>query len=109
MKRGGGYDLNWILNNYTKKVRKAAELYDPSSGRVMSVLTDQPGIQFYSGNFLKGTEVGKKGIKYEYRTGIALETQLFPDSPNRPEFPSATLRPGGRYQHMAIYKFSTEK
>lgn len=109
IKKGGGYDLNWVLNNYTKKLRRVAELYDPSCGRAMSVLTDQPGIQFYSGNFLKGTEAGKKGIKYEYRTGLALETQLFPDSPNKPEFPSAVLRPGETYRHTAIYRFSAAK
>lgn len=109
IKKGGGYDQNWVLNNYTKKLRRVAELYDPSSGRVMSVLTDQPGIQFYSGNFLNGTAVGKKGIKYAYRTGLALETQLFPDSPNKPKFSSAALRPGETYIHTTIYKFSTEK
>ncbi len=104
-----GYDLNWVLNGYTKKVRKAAELYDPSTGRVMDVLTDQPGIQFYSGNFLNGSDVGKNGIKYEYRTGLALETQLYPDSPNEPKFPSATLKPGQKYKTTTIYKFSVKK
>lgn len=109
LKKGGGYDLNWVLNNYSRKLRGAAELYDPESSRMMSVLTDQPGIQFYSGNFLNGTAVGKRGIKYEYRTGLALETQLFPDSPNKPQFPSAILRPGETYRHTAIFRFSVKR
>ncbi len=109
LKKGGGYDLNWVLNNYSKKLRGAAELYDPESGRMMSVLTDQPGIQFYSGNFLNGTITGKKGIEYEHRTGLAMETQLFPDSPNKPAFPSAILRPGETYGHTAIFRFSVRK
>jgi aldose 1-epimerase len=104
-----GYDMNWVLNNYTKKVRKVAEVYDPSAGRVLDVLTDQPGLQFYSGNFLNGSEVGKGGIKYQYRTGLALETQHFPDSPNEPKFPSVTLKPGEKYQTTTIYKFSVKK
>ena len=105
----GGYDLNWVLNDYNKKVRKVAELYDPSTGRVLDVLTDQPGIQFYSGNFLNGTDIGKGGVKYEFRTGLALEAQLFPDSPNKPKFPSATLKPGETYKQITIYKFSVKK
>ena len=105
----GGYDMNWVLNDYTGKVRKAAELYDSSSGRVMDVLTDQPGIQFYTGNFLNGSEVGKNGVKYQFRTGLALETQHFPDSPNEPKFPSTTLRPGQEYKTTTIYKFSVRK
>lgn len=105
----GGYDHNWVLNNYDKTVRKAAELYDPSSGRVMEVLTDQPGLQFYSGNFLNGTMNGKNGIKYEYRTALCLEAQIFPDSPNQPNFPSAILRPGEKYTQTTIYKFSVKK
>jgi len=104
-----GYDMNWVLNNYTEKVRRVAELYDPSSGRVLDVLTDQPGLQFYTGNFLNGTEVGKNGVKYQYRTGLALETQHYPDSPNEPTFPSVTLKPGQEYKTTTIYKFSVKK
>ncbi len=105
---GKGYDHNWILRNGTGKIRKAAELYEPGSGRLMSVFTDQPGLQFYSGNFLDGTTRGKGGIVYGHRTGLCLETQAFPDSPNKPQFPSATLRPGEVYRQTTVYRFSTK-
>ena len=108
LKLGLGYDHNWVLNNYDKQVKKVVELYDPQSGRLMEVLTDQPGMQFYSGNFLDGSIKGKKGINYQYRTGLCLEAQLFPDSPNKPDFPSATLKPGETYRQTTIYKFSTK-
>jgi len=104
---GKGYDHNWVLNHYTKKVRKAVELYDPTSGIVMQILTDQPGMQFYSGNFLNGTIHGKQGVAYQHRTAVVLEGQLFPDSPNHPAFPSAVLRPGQHYTQTTIYQFST--
>ncbi len=106
---GKGYDHNWVLRGYAGPggVRRAAELYDPDSGRVMTVYTDQPGLQFYSGNFLAGTAVGKNGIAYGPRTGLCLETQVFPDSPNRPDFPSATLVPGQVYRQTTVYQFST--
>jgi aldose 1-epimerase len=103
---GKGYDHNWVLNRYDGKVRDVAELYDPASGRLMTVATDQPGLQFYSGNFLDGKAMGK-GTAYPYRSGLCLETQVFPDSPNQPSFPSATLRPGQTYRQTTIYKFST--
>ncbi len=104
---GGGYDHNWIL---TKKhapgaVELAAEVYEPATGITMDVLTDQPGMQFYSGNFMNGTEQGKRGNMNNYRTGIALETQNYPDAPNHPDFPSAVLRPGETYTQTCIYKF----
>jgi aldose 1-epimerase len=105
---GKGYDHNWVLRNYTGKVRKVAELYEPKSGRLMTVLTDQPGLQFYSGNFLDGTIKGKKGIIYQHRTGLCLESQCYPDSPNKPNFPSVTLRPGEVYHQTTIYQFSTK-
>ncbi len=108
LKLGLGYDHNWVLNNYNKQIQKVVELYDPSTGRLMEVLTDQPGMQFYSGNFLNGTIKGKKGITYQHRTGLCLEAQLFPDSPNKPEFPSSTLKPGETYKQQTIYKFSTK-
>jgi aldose 1-epimerase len=104
---GHGYDHNWVLRNFSGKVRKAAELYDPSSGRVLTLLTDQPGLQFYTGNFLDGTAKGKNGIAYKQRTGLCLETQAFPDTPNKPQFPSITLRPGQTYRQTTIYQFST--
>ncbi|HEY3405855.1 MAG TPA: aldose epimerase family protein [Ohtaekwangia sp.] len=104
---GGGYDHCWVLNNYTKgSVRKVAELYEPQSGRVVEVSTDEPGLQFYSGNFLDGTLTGKGGTVYKYRTGLCLETQHYPDSPNQPAFPSVVLNPGETYQTTTIYKFS---
>ena len=106
---GKGYDHNWVLRNYTGPgdVHKAAELYEPGSGRVMTVFTDQPGLQFYSGNFLDGSAIGKNGIAYGHRTGLCLEAQVFPDSPNHPDFPSATLYPGQVYRQTTIYQFST--
>jgi aldose 1-epimerase len=104
---GKGYDHNWALTHPNKKMRKAAELYDPTSGIVMQVVTDQPGLQFYSGNFLNGTIHGKKGIAYKHRTALCLEAQLFPDAPNHPNFPSAVLRPGQHYTQTTVYQFST--
>lgn len=106
---GKGYDHNWVLRDYAGpgEVRRAAELFDPDSGRVMTVLTDQPGLQFYSGNFLDGTAVGKGGVSYGRRSGLCLETQVFPDAPNKPDFPSAVLKPGETYRQTTIYQFST--
>ncbi len=101
-----GYDLNWVLNNRNNHVRKVAELYDPLSGRSLSVLTDEPGMQFYTGNFLNGAEKGKGGVAYGYRSAVALEPQHYPDSPNKPDFPSTSLLPGHTYRSTTIYKFS---
>ncbi len=109
LKRGNGYDHCWVLRNQTGKVALAATLYDPSSGRAMDLLTDQPGIQFYSGNFLDGTVKAKGGVKYQFRTGLCLETQHYPDSPNKPDFPSVVLRPGEIYRHTMILRFSVKK
>jgi len=109
LKYGLGYDLNWVLKGYDKKVREVAEVYDPSSGRVLEVLTDQPGIQFYSGNHIDGTQVGKGGVVYKFRTALCLEAQDYPDSPNHPNFPSAVLKPGKTYKQTTIYKFTVEK
>jgi aldose 1-epimerase len=105
---GKGYDHNWVLKGNPGRVRKAAELYDDASGRLMSVFTDQPGIQFYSGNFLDGSEKGKKGIAYQQRSGLCLEAQAFPDTPNKPQFPSIALWPGKTYRQTTIYQFSTK-
>jgi aldose 1-epimerase len=104
---GHGYDHNWVLRNYSGQLRKAAELYEPNSGRLMTVFTDQPGLQFYSGNFLDGTAKGKDGVAYQHRTGLCLEAQAFPDTPNKPQFPPVTLRPGKVYRQTTIYQFST--
>jgi aldose 1-epimerase len=104
---GHGYDHNWVLNDYNGRIQKAAELCELNSGRLMTVFTDQPGLQFYSGNFLDGTAKGKDGIAYQHRTGLCLEAQAFPDSPNRPQFPAVTLRPGKVYRQTTIYRFST--
>jgi aldose 1-epimerase len=102
-----GYDHNWVLNDGGKgKISLAAQVYEMRSGRVLEVSTTEPGIQFYSGNFLDGTARGKEGRTYNRRDGFCLEPQHFPDSPNHPEFPSAVLRPGERYSSTTIYKFS---
>lgn len=108
IKYGLGYDHNWVINNWDKSVKKVGELYEPTSGRLMEVFSDQPGIQFYSGNFLDGSIRGKNGVVYNYRTGLCLEAQHFPDSPNKPEFPSVTLKAGEQYKQKTIYKFSTK-
>lgn len=104
---GRGYDHNWVLDSGGGKVAEAAELYDPGSGRVLKVLTDQPGIQFYSGNFLDGSIKGKGGKPDEVHAALCLETQHFPDSPNHPDFPTTELKPGERYHTVTIYSFST--
>ena len=103
---GRGYDHNWVLDNKTGKLTEAAELFDPSSGRVLKVLTDQPGVQFYSGNFLDGSVKGRGGKPYEQHAALCLETQHFPDSPNHPDFPSTELKSGQRYHTVTIFSFS---
>lgn len=106
LKKGHGYDHNWVLEN-GGKVAEAAEVYEPTSGRVLQVLTDQPGVQFYTGNFLDGTITGKNGNKYQRRDALCLETQHFPDSPNHPKFPTTELKPGQRFHRVTIFRFST--
>jgi aldose 1-epimerase len=101
---GQGYDHNWVLNG--SGFRQAARVSDPASGRVLTMSTDQPGIQFYSGNFLDGTLYGTSGHQYRQSDGFALETQHFPDSPNHPNFPSTVLRPGQTFQSTTVYTFS---
>lgn len=103
---GRGYDHNWVLDKKDDDLSPAAAVYEPSSGRLMEVLTTEPGIQFYSGNFLDGSVIGKGGLPYAHRTGFCLEAQHFPDSPNRPDFPSTVLRPGGIYSQTTVYRFS---
>jgi aldose 1-epimerase len=105
--RGRGYDHNWVLDSGGGKLTKAAELYDAGSGRVLKVLTDQPGIQFYSGNFLDGSIKGKGGTPDELHAALCLETQHFPDSPNHPDFPTTELKAGARYHTITVYSFST--
>lgn len=109
LKFGGGYDHNWILKRETSDgVELAATVYEPVSGRYMEVLTTEPGIQFYGGNFFDGSIIGKCGKSYDYRGSLALETQHFPDSPNRPDFPTTVLNPGKEYRQTCIYKFKTK-
>jgi aldose 1-epimerase len=106
---GRGYDHNWVLNRHdSTSLVLAARLSEADSGRVVSMLTDQPGIQFYSGNFLDATLVGTSGHMYREGDGLALETQHFPDSPNHPNFPSTVLRPGQVYRTTTVYQFGTE-
>lgn len=102
----GGYDHNFVLNDYDKTLRPVARLYDPASGRVLEILTDQPGIQFYSGNFLDGSFSGKRGVIYNKYAALALEPQHFPDSPNHANFPTTVLKPGEVYRHVSVYRFT---
>lgn len=104
---GKGYDHNFVLRP-GKWLRLAATLVEPDSGRRMDVLTTEPGLQFYSGNFLDGTDKGKRGVGYAFRSALCLETQHFPDSPNQPTFPSTILRPGKVYRSETVYRFSAE-
>ena len=107
LKLGKGYDHNWVLNG-RDSVRLAARVEEPTRGRVLEVLTDQPGLQFYTGNFLDGTIHGKGGRTYGRRSGFCLETQHFPDSPNKPGFPSAKLEPGQTFRSRTIYRFPSQ-
>jgi aldose 1-epimerase len=107
LKLGRGYDHNWVLNG-GGKMGSAAKVVESSTGRTLEVLTDQPGVQFYTGNFLDGTAKGK-GKVYNHRFGFCLETQHFPDSPNHPNFPSTELKPGQKFQSTTVYRFSTDK
>jgi len=104
----GGYDHNFVLNDWDGSLRSAVRLYEPSSGRVLEILTNQPGMQFYSGNFLDGSFSGKNGVAYVKYAGLCLEPQHFPDAPNHPNFPSTVLRPGEEYRHSTVLRFSAE-
>ncbi len=103
---GGGYDHNWALHNKDGKLAHVATVWEPFSGRTLEVWTTEPGLQFYTGNFLDGRLIGKSGKSYSYRGAFALETQHFPDSPNHPGFPSTIILPSGTYRTTTIYKFS---
>ena len=107
LKLGIGYDHNWSLNNQNGDIALAAAVYEPTTGRIMQVLTTEPGIQFYSGNHLNDAMPGKSGQHYVRRSGLCLETQHYPDSPNHPHFPSTTLKPGDTYQSTTIYRFGS--
>ncbi len=109
LKFGKGYDHNWVLKVAESGLNFAAKVVEPVSGRIMEVYTNEPGLQFYGGNFLDGSDTGKQGKPYEFRSSFCLETQHFPDSPNHPEFPSTILNPEEEYYSVCVYKFSTEK
>jgi aldose 1-epimerase len=109
IKFGGGYDHNWVLNGTMGTLHPAARVSEPKSGRVLEVLTTEPGVQFYTGNFLDGTIKGKGGKAYNRRYGFCLETQHFPNSPNQPKFPSTVLKAGQKFASNTVFKFSTEK
>ena len=104
----GGYDHNYVLKRYSEDMEKIAELLHPATGRKMEVYTTEPGLQFYSGNFLDGSLRGFDGIQYQKYGGLCLETQHFPDTPNQPHFPSTILTPGEKYRTSTVYSFSVE-
>jgi aldose 1-epimerase len=106
IKLGHGYDHNFVIDGGGKNLTKAAEVYDPSTGRTLDVLTTEPGVQFYTSNFLDGSIKGKHGILYPRNAAFCLETQHFPDSPNHPKFPTTELKPGGKFHSITIYRFS---
>ncbi len=105
---GKGYDHNWVLNREEEGLVLAATLYCKETGRYLEVLTTEPGIQFYCGNFLDGSLTGKSGASYPHRSGLCLETQLFPDSPNHPDFPSTVLEPGQESYSKTVFRFSVK-
>lgn len=109
LKNGNGYDHNWVLNTAGDITKLAAKVISPISGIVLEVYTNEPGVQVYTGNFLDGTVKGKKGIVYKQRTGVCLETQHYPDSPNKADWPSVILEPGKVYNSQCVYKFLVEK
>src|SRR4030095_11720247 len=105
----GGYDHNYVLNHKNGSLDLIASLYESNSGRYMEVFTTEPGVQFYTGNFLNGSLTNtKNGMKYVKNGGLALETQHFPDSPNHPSFPNTILKPGEIYSQTTVYKFGTK-
>jgi len=109
LKFGSGYDHTWVINGRMGVMRLAATAYEPTSGRVMQVWTTEPGVQFYTGNFLDGTLTGKAGKLYPRRSGFCFETQHYPDSPNQPSFPTTTLKKGATYKSTTIYRFSSKR
>lgn len=109
LKFGKGYDHNWVINKTMGELTLMARVYEPTSGRVLEVMSTEPGLQFYSGNFLDGTLKGKGGWVYQFRDAFCMEPQHYPDSPNKPEFPSVVLKPGDTYHNTIIFKFSVRK
>jgi aldose 1-epimerase len=109
LKFGNGYDHTWVIDGRMGTLRQAAIVYEPVSGREMEVWTTEPGVQFYTGNFLDAAIIGKSGKPYPRRSGFCLETQHYPDSPNKPNFPTTTLRKGATYHSTTIYRFSARK
>ena len=109
LKFGKGYDHNWVINKAMGQLGLMARVSEPTSGRVMEVWSTEPGLQFYSGNFLDGTLKGKGGWVYQFRNGFCMEPQHYPDSPNKPNFPSVVLKPGRVYRNSIIYKFSVQR
>jgi aldose 1-epimerase len=108
IKFGRGYDHNWVLNRKGDGLQLAARVVEPASGRTLEVSTTEPGVQFYTGNFLDGTLKGKGGVGYQRRGGLCLETQHFPDSPNKPAFPTTILQPGSTYRSKTVWKFGVQ-
>lgn len=102
---GNGYDHNWVLDGHAGELRQAATVFEPTTGRTMQVWTTEPGIQFYTGNFLDGTLTGPRGQAYQRRSGFCLETQHYPDSPNEPGFPTTVLKRGARFRSTTVYRF----
>lgn len=108
IRNGNGYDHNWVLNSKGDDTVFAVEVYSPASGIVLTEFTNEPGVQVYSGNFLDGTVTGKGGVVYKQRVGLCLESQKYPDTPNKPDWPSAFLRPGENYHSHCVFAFSTK-
>lgn len=108
LQAAGGYDHNWVIDREGAGIMLVARVVEPLSGRIMEVLSDQPGLQFYSGNFLDGSLTGKGGVSYRHRQGFCLEAQHFPDSPNHPHFPSTVLVPGEKYRQVTVYRFGIQ-
>ena len=109
LKFGGGYDHNWVVDKPAGQLGLMARVFEPTTGRVMEVLSTEPGLQFYSGNFLNGSNKGKGGWVYQFRNGFTMEPQHYPDSPNQPSFPSVVLKPGQVFHNTIIYRFSAQK
>jgi aldose 1-epimerase len=109
LKAGKGYDHNWVLNRKGAGLQMAARVREPKTGRTLEIATTEPGIQFYSGNFLDGTITGKGRTVYRHRTGFCLETQHYPDSPNKPNFPTTILKPGAEYRSRTVFTFGVAK
>jgi len=108
LREGSGYDHNWVLNNPDGSLNPAARVIEPTTGRILEAFTTEPGLQLYTGNYLDGSSIGKGGVAYNQYAGFALEAQHFPDSPNRPEFPTTVLNPGDTYSQTTVYKFTTD-